>query len=170
MNPSSPLFHSAYASPLGTILLTSDAYALLSLRFAEDADLAITNCDARAPLPIKHTKDWLNLYFSGHYPGPLPPCRLLASPFQIEVLTALSQVSFGHTVTYGALAASIAHARGQASLSPRAVGHALSQNPLPLLFPCHRVIATGNRIGGYAYGTWRKEALLALEGILLSAK
>jgi methylated-DNA-[protein]-cysteine S-methyltransferase len=88
------------------------------------------------------------------------PIDLRATPFTRRVLDALAQVPCGETRTYGSLAKSIG-APGAA----RAVGTALSKNPIPIILPCHRVVAT-NSIGGFA-GKARaidvKRALLELE-------
>ena len=78
-------------------------------------------------------------------------------PFQKKALQALCEVPAGKTVTYGELAA-IAGSPGAA----RAVGNAMAHNPVPLLVPCHRVVAA-NGLGGFTGGLWVKRALLELE-------
>jgi methylated-DNA-[protein]-cysteine S-methyltransferase len=76
-----------------------------------------------------------------------------------EVL--LRDVAFGETVSYGELA-EMAGRPGAA----RAVGNAMSRNPVPIVVPCHRVVAAGGRIGGYGpSGVGTKRFLLALEGV-----
>lgn len=80
------------------------------------------------------------------------------TPFQQEVLEALSHVPFGERVTYGELARRID--RPKAS---RAVGNALGRNPVPIIVPCHRVVRTDGDLGGYTAGTGYKEQLLELE-------
>ena len=79
--------------------------------------------------------------------------------FRGEVLAALETVPYGETVSYGELA-------GMAGrpLASRAVGTAMATNPLPLVVPCHRVIAAGGRLGGYGPGPALKVQLLELEG------
>jgi methylated-DNA-[protein]-cysteine S-methyltransferase len=73
-------------------------------------------------------------------------------------------VGFGETVSYGELA-EMAGRPGAA----RAVGNAMSRNPVPIVVPCHRVVAAGGRIGGYGLsGVSTKRFLLALEGVELS--
>jgi methylated-DNA-[protein]-cysteine S-methyltransferase len=73
-------------------------------------------------------------------------------------------VPFGETVSYGELA-EMAGRPGAA----RAVGNAMSRNPLPIVVPCHRVVAAGGRIGGYGpSGIPTKRFLLALEGVELT--
>lgn len=97
------------------------------------------------------------------------PCRLPAAPldlsgvgdFRLRVYEALREVPPGATVTYGELAR-----RAGAPNAARAVGRAMATNPLPLLIPCHRVLASGGRLGGFA-GAAKiplKARLLELEG------
>lgn len=80
------------------------------------------------------------------------------TPFQQEVLEAISRVPFGERVTYGELARRID--RPKAS---RAVGNALGRNPVPIIVPCHRVVRSDGDLGGYTAGTGYKEQLLELE-------
>jgi methylated-DNA-[protein]-cysteine S-methyltransferase len=85
-----------------------------------------------------------------------------AEPFHRAVYDAARAVKWGETTTYGALGAK-AGSQGDA----REVGVALSRNPVTIIIPCHRVLAAGNKMGGFsAYGgTVTKERLLALEGV-----
>jgi O-6-methylguanine DNA methyltransferase len=69
-------------------------------------------------------------------------------------------VRFGASITYADLADAIGHPE-----SSRAVGNAVGANPLPILIPCHRVLANGNKLGGFSAGLSRKRKLLAIEGI-----
>jgi len=86
------------------------------------------------------------------------------SPFRRGVLETLRrEVPWGETVSYGELA-EMAGAPGAA----RAVGTTMATNPVPLVIPCHRVVASGGRIGGYGgglHGVATKRALLAREGV-----
>jgi len=74
---------------------------------------------------------------------------------------ALKTIPYGSTLTYGELASRIDSA-------PRAIGGACGRNPIPIIIPCHRVLAAGGRMGGYSghEGTDTKEFLLRLEGAL----
>ena len=80
------------------------------------------------------------------------------SSFSSAVHHAISTIPYGHTVTYGDLAAMAGHPR-----AVRAVGSACGKNPLPVVVPCHRVIRADGSLGHYTGGTEYKEALLALE-------
>jgi methylated-DNA-[protein]-cysteine S-methyltransferase len=83
------------------------------------------------------------------------------TPFHRTVYEAARAIGWGETVSYGELARRIAMPDGA-----RAVGYALSRNSIPVIIPCHRVLAAGRRIGGFsAYGgVFAKEHLLFLEG------
>jgi methylated-DNA-[protein]-cysteine S-methyltransferase len=89
-----------------------------------------------------------------------------AEPFHRQVYEALRQVGWGRTTTYGALARAAGGTDWEAT---REVGQAMAQNPTPIVIPCHRVLAAGNKPGGFsAYGgIVTKERLLALEGVRL---
>ena len=81
-------------------------------------------------------------------------------PFQRRVLEALRRVPFGRLVSYGELAA-----RAGKPGAARAVGQAMGANPLPILYPCHRVVASDGTLGGFGGGLDVKRALLELEGV-----
>jgi methylated-DNA-[protein]-cysteine S-methyltransferase len=80
--------------------------------------------------------------------------------FNRRVYAELLKIGYGETTTYGA----IARALSDLTLS-RAVGHALGANPIPLIIPCHRVLATGGRTGGFSSpgGVSAKMRMLAIE-------
>lgn len=80
------------------------------------------------------------------------------SPFRLTVLTHLSQVPFGALLTYGELAA-----LAESPNAARAVGSACHHNPFPLFIPCHRVIASGGKPGGFAYDPRMKLLLIDFE-------
>lgn len=97
----------------------------------------------------------------------LPYAWHRVSPFQRTVYEAALRVRPGQTASYGQLAAAV----GLASTA-RAVGHALGQNPWPLLVPCHRFIGADGRMTGFSApgGIKTKLRLLALEGAELFAE
>ena len=80
--------------------------------------------------------------------------------FTVAVLQALREIAPGTTTTYGALAL-LAGRPGAA----RAVGQAVGANPVPVIVPCHRVVASNGSLGGFSAGLDRKRALLDHEGI-----
>jgi methylated-DNA-[protein]-cysteine S-methyltransferase len=86
------------------------------------------------------------------------------SGFHRDVYEAARRLGWGEVVTYGELAR-----RAGAPGAARAVGHALSRNPVAVIVPCHRVLASGNKIGGFSAfgGTGSKEKLLTMEGVAI---
>lgn len=97
-------------------------------------------------------------YFAGArrcFDVPLDP---LATPFQKRVWSALREIPYGETRSYGELAAAIGRPGGG-----RAVGRANGQNRIAILIPCHRVIGADGELRGYGGGLWRKQRLLELE-------
>lgn len=82
-----------------------------------------------------------------------------ASDFQREVWLAARSVGYGETATYGELAVRLRRDKSAA----RAVGHALGQNPIAIIIPCHRFIAANGNLTGYAAGLEWKQELLRIE-------
>jgi methylated-DNA-[protein]-cysteine S-methyltransferase len=82
------------------------------------------------------------------------------TPFQISVWRELLKIPFGNVKTYGEIAKMIGKPRAS-----RAVGGAVGANPIPIIVPCHRVVAT-NGLGGYSSGIEIKKKLLHIEGFL----
>jgi methylated-DNA-[protein]-cysteine S-methyltransferase len=87
-------------------------------------------------------------------------------PFYARVYEIARRIGWGETATYGELAA-----RAGSPGAARGVGQALGRNPVAVIIPCHRILASGNKVGGFsAYGgAASKERLLALEGVRLAA-
>ena len=95
----------------------------------------------------------------GRGAGPLPPLDLSGgTSFQRKVWEALLQIPAGQTESYGQLAAALGRPG-----AARAVGSACGANPIPLLIPCHRVLASGGGLGGFSGGLHWKRRLLARE-------
>lgn len=152
------LAHCRMDTPIGALVLSA----------TPDALVAIALPGAPAPVPVaaadsavlRAARTQLAEYFAGTRRAFDLPLRLQGTAFQRAVWAQLCAISFGATVTYGELAAAV----GRPS-AVRAVGQANGANPIPIVVPCHRVIATGRRIGGYAGGPAAKQALLGLEGV-----
>jgi methylated-DNA-[protein]-cysteine S-methyltransferase len=87
------------------------------------------------------------------------------APFRLAVYRAARMISYGEVLTYGELAERAGHAGAF-----RETGSAMGANPVPLLVPCHRVLAAGRKLGGFSApgGTASKLRLLALEGVRLT--
>ncbi len=86
-------------------------------------------------------------------------------PFFEQVYAAARRVGWGHTTTYGALRKAL----GAGPEAARDVGQAMAKNPVPLIIPCHRVLAAGGKIGGFSApgGAESKRRMLELEGVRL---
>ncbi|MBR3848873.1 MAG: methylated-DNA--[Oscillospiraceae bacterium] len=150
-----------WQSPLGEITLVSDGTALTGLWFTDRHDAA----DAETKeLPIfRETVRWLECYFGGKEPDFTPKVALRGTAFQELIWEMLTEIPYGRTTTYGALAAAAAKRLGAARMSAQAVGGAVGRNPVSLIVPCHRVIGARGSLTGYAGGTERKRTLLELE-------
>lgn len=86
--------------------------------------------------------------------------------FFSRIYAVLRSVGYGQTTTYGTLAKEL----GAGPEAARAVGQAMAKNPVPLIIPCHRVLAAGNKVGGFSApgGSSSKVKMLALEGVDLT--
>lgn len=109
------------------------------------------------PLVDKATQE-LREYFAGERREFSLPLDLHGTDFQISVWRAIAAIRFGETSSYAEVAANSGRPRAL-----RAVGTATGVNPLPIVVPCHRVIAAHGKLGGYSGGLDAKRRLLALE-------
>ena len=120
-----------------------------------------------APVPAR-IRRWhgaataaLRRALAGHAGKNLPPLDLSAgTDFQQRVWRALRKIGQGRTRSYGQVARAVGNPKGV-----RAVGSACGANPIPVLVPCHRVLAANNALGGFSGGLDWKRALLTREGI-----
>lgn len=162
-------FH--YDSPLGGITLASDGTAITGLWFDGQKYFACT-------LPSQHIEkdlsvfhqaiNWLDMYFGGKEPDFTPPLSIKGTPFRKQVWDILLTSPYGHTMTYGDIAAKITVQTGS-HMSAQAVGGAVGHNPISLIIPCHRVVGSHGSLTGYAGGIDKKAKLLALEQVDMSA-
>lgn len=137
-------------TPVGDVSIAEDDGAIVSVEWGWGRDQDATALLLRA-------KDQLDAYFDGAltvFDLPLAP---EGSPYRQKVWTALCAIPYGATRSY----LDVARVAGG---SPRSVGGANGSNPIPIIIPCHRVVATTG-IGGYSGGEGlpTKRALLALE-------
>ena len=151
--------HAIVPSPVGSLLLVAEAGALCRLSMLDDAppadDTALGRRDDRA---LAEVRTQLDEYFAGRRGTFDVPLALEGTPFQQRVWAALCEIPYGHTLSYGELAARVGTPGGS-----RAVGRANGRNPVWIIVPCHRVIAADGTIGGYGGGPERKRTLLDLE-------
>ncbi|MGV9573697.1 methylated-DNA--[protein]-cysteine S-methyltransferase [Streptomyces nigra] len=114
------------------------------------------------PGPFRAAREQLAAYFAGELKEFDLELSAPGSEFRERVWTALDDVPYGATTTYGEIAARI----GASRPAVRAVGGAIGANPLLVVRPCHRVIGADGSLTGYAGGLDRKIRLLTLEGTL----
>ncbi len=149
-------------SPVGKLLLVDNDGQLDRVHFdADEASSALPGEQRRGSPLLRETKKQLAAYFDGRLKRFELPLAPMGTPFQQRVWQALCEIPYGETISYAELARMVESPRGF-----RAVGSANGSNPIALIIPCHRVIATGGGLGGYAGGLDRKRWLLALEGSL----
>lgn len=123
------------------------------------ASLSATPPDSNAQLDL-----WvaaLEHHLSGKAPKPHLPLHLHGTAFQLRVWKFLMSIKDGQHVSYKAVAEGI-----QAPKSFRAVANACGANNIAVLIPCHRVLRGDGGLGGYRWGTERKEGILAMEGVV----
>ncbi len=145
-----------YRSPVGPLFVEALDEGVVGLSFG-DAGPGRAGVSARARKHLDAARDALDAYFAGKPPR-LPELVLKGSPFQERVWRALLDIPWGEVRTYGEIAAALA-LPGAA----RAVGGANHRNPIAILVPCHRVVQTSGRLGGYGGGVDVKRWLLAHE-------
>jgi methylated-DNA-[protein]-cysteine S-methyltransferase len=161
-------FYEVMPSPVGDIFVGGSARGLHRIDFiagARDAALSAARLAAevrepvmRAPALAGEAVEALRAYFEGRNYTFALPLAPKGTAFQQAVWRALLAVRPGETASY----LDIARAIGRPSAA-RAVGGAVGSNPLAVVVPCHRIVATGGGLGGYAGGLARKRWLLAHE-------
>ena len=142
-----PKFLRRIDSPIGRIEITSDGDAITSLSIARAGHLVWEDLPERSNSLLDRAAGQLDEYFAGQRTSFNVPVRLVGTEFQKAIWVELSRLEFGHVTSYGALG--IATGRATAG---RAVGGAVGANPVPIIVPCHRVLAANNRITGYSGG------------------
>jgi methylated-DNA-[protein]-cysteine S-methyltransferase len=161
----------AYAradSPLGELLLAVTPRGLACVSYLEfrEEDDTLARIAARlsprvveAPARLDDARRQLDQYFEGRrHDFSLSIDWGLVGDFGRRVLGRTARIPYGEVATYGEVASGIG-SPGAA----RATGNALGANPMPIVVPCHRVVASGGKLGGYTGGIDRKRLLLGLE-------
>jgi methylated-DNA-[protein]-cysteine S-methyltransferase len=153
------------ATKVGEFTAAYSARGLAGLRFPSDKGNANTELSAIVTSQIyewhRATTDALKQILAGRPARQLPPLDLSAgTAFQQCVWRAMLKIQPGWTRSYGEIARAIGKPR-----AVRAVGGACGANPIPVLVPCHRVLAANGKIGGFSSGLDWKRTLLAHEGV-----
>jgi methylated-DNA-[protein]-cysteine S-methyltransferase len=155
-------------SPVGTLTLATTPHGLVRVAFdgetgvLDELAARISPRVLRAPGQFDAVRRELDEYFAGRRTGfDLPLDWSLSSGFRRQVLTETAAIPYGHTSTYGAVAALAGRPKAF-----RAAGTALATNPIPIVVPCHRVLPSTGALGNYRGGPGRKRLLLELERAL----
>lgn len=155
-----------YESLIGTLYLVSENNELVCI-YLNKEDFEKYEATNKVPLDkydslLLETRKQLDEYFHQNRTQFQLPIKLVGTPFQQAVWTALLQIPYGETKNYQQIATMIENPK-----AVRAVGQANKANKLPIIVPCHRVIGKNNQLTGYA-GTQIqiKEKLLLLEGAM----
>jgi methylated-DNA-[protein]-cysteine S-methyltransferase len=154
-------------TPVGPLLLAATDAGLVRVAYErEDFDAVLGTLAERlsprilrSPARLDDAARQLDEYFAGH--RRLFDLRLdhaLSAGFRRTVQHWLPDIAYGHTATYGEVAAAVGNPR-----AVRAVGTACATNPLPVVVPCHRVLRSDGTLGGYVGGPDAKTTLLRME-------
>lgn len=154
-------------APFGRVFLARTTKGLCRVTFRKSEDEILSDLEKRSLLPemaperVEKERKELEEYFEGKRTSFDVPIDIRwGTPFQKKVLEAASRIPFGACECYGDIAKSVGRPQAQ-----RAVGNALGKNPVPIVIPCHRVVATGGGLGGYTGGLDIKRSLMEIEGI-----
>jgi O-6-methylguanine DNA methyltransferase len=156
----------AIATQEGDFIACFSERGLCVLRFPDDSPPKSNRLSPPTGVGswLKMTEAALKAVLSGQKPAEFPPFDLSeGTAFQQAVWQAMSHIPTGQVQTYGELAAAIGKPK-----AVRAVGAACGANPIPVLIPCHRVIAAHGKLGGFSSGLHWKRRLLASEGVRLT--
>ena len=147
------LAHS-FQSPVGTITAVEDEGCIVRILFGE------TQMKRGLTPLLRRAEEQIVGYLRGEIGSIELPVHLDLSAFAHDVMQAMSEIPYGTTITYPELAARSGHPG-----AARAVGTVCRKNPLPIVFPCHRVVPSSGGIGRYSGPPDMKTRLLRIEGI-----
>lgn len=163
------LIHYSFTmSPFGPLLMGSTSKGICHMFFSEDRNRAVEVLKEKFPKAKYQVgsdenqeravrifeQDWENL--------DTIKLHLAGTAFQLKVWESLLKIPFGEVKTYGGLAKELLNPNAS-----RAVGTAIGSNPVAYLVPCHRVIQSSGKLGGYMWGPPKKSAILAWEAAKL---
>jgi methylated-DNA-[protein]-cysteine S-methyltransferase len=157
-----------WTTPIGPLYLAAGREGLIRISYQPSKEAFLAGFDPHArlvedPQALAPYRRQLADYFAGElerFSMPLDLTHL--SAFQKRVLTTIARIPAGAVWSYRQVAEAIGKPK-----AARAVGQALGSNPLPIVLPCHRVIASDGTLGGYAGGLDIKRKLLKIEGAQL---
>lgn len=151
-------------SPFGKIIVASTHKGVCHMHFEEDEHKALSDLQERFPaasfhqITDKFQQDALFIFQEDWKQLDQIKLHLAGTPFQLKVWESLLKIPMGALSTYGDIAKDIGNPK-----SSRAVGTAIGGNPIGFLIPCHRVIQSSGKIGGYMWGPDKKTAIIGWE-------
>ncbi|AVF49693.1 cysteine methyltransferase [Elizabethkingia anophelis] len=162
--------YSFFNSTFGSVFIASTTKGICAMTFYENKADAVQQLKKQFPNAILHeqsdafqenalsifSKDWQQINTI--------KLHLKGTDFQLKVWEALLKIPLGELTTYGYLAEQINNPKAS-----RAVGTAIGSNPVAFLIPCHRVIQSTGKIGGYMWGPTRKTAIIGWEQARVNA-
>ena len=141
-----------FESPMGRLYIGEESGFITDISFDElDGERRKTDL-------ILKTMKQLEEYFNNDRTEFDIPIKLNGTDFQNKVYDCIRETSYGSTISYGDIAIAIGSPRAY-----RAVGNALNKNPILIVIPCHRVVKSDGKIGGFREGLKNKNFLLELE-------
>lgn len=149
----SDLERAYFKSPIGTIEITGSYEGVTRVDFVDKEEFS-----SFVPDSLCECVKQLNEYFEGTRKEFKLKLFLEGTEFQKEVWKKLIDIPYGKTTSYGVIAKIISNPK-----AVRAIGGANHNNKIPIIIPCHRVIAKNGKLTGYTGGLWRKEWLLKHE-------
>jgi methylated-DNA-[protein]-cysteine S-methyltransferase len=146
-------------SPVGRLAIEADHDAVTGVRWAGPGER--TREKAETPVLQEATRQ-LDRYFARKLKRFDLPLAQKGTDFQKRVWAMMRDIPYGETATYGGMAMALGS-------GPRPVGMACARNPIPIIVPCHRVLGSGGKEGGFSGGKGlpTKRQLLAIEGEIL---
>lgn len=158
------LYKAKIATPLGEMIAISDEESLFLLEFADNKKLQ-TKLESlgngfveKISDPIKLITEELKLYFIGELKTFRTSVKLIGTEFRKKTWRALQNIPYGKTISYSQQADNM-----NVPKAFRAVANSNGANCFPIIIPCHRVIASDGKLGGYSGGLERKKWLLEHE-------
>jgi methylated-DNA-[protein]-cysteine S-methyltransferase len=152
------LYYVAMKSPIGKLHLVSDDKSLLSVGLGGPKPSLKFKSGGKACSVLTEAVTQLEEYFRGERVKFTLPTKANGTEFQLKAWRSLAEIPYGKTISYREQAEKLG-----ARKAFRAVGSANGRNPLPIIVPCHRVVASDGTLGGYAGGLKMKARLLEIE-------
>ncbi len=151
-------------TPFGNVITASTEKGICSMAFGENRENALGNLVSKFPNASffekkdEFQKNALSIFTRDWTEPDTIKLHLKGTDFQLKVWESLLTIPMGKLSTYGNLAGKIGKPKAS-----RAVGTAIGSNPVAFLIPCHRVIQSSGKIGGYMWGSSRKQLMIGWE-------